>query len=269
MLDKSNGALTLVLRAWLKTMHGWTVRALAVCCLFAQPNEDSWEKKIAESRGELLDKDRPKWVGGFTCSIPPDQTIYSYTSSKKSFIAIRLIGVFGVQESVFVKLHEKEGLLYLDGTEQLLNYEPLSPIMVCAKFGPRTYLVPFGKIHGFCLNVKEGKKLDEYLHDSEDLNTTENKLEVDSKFEIFTKLPPFKITLSATSVVRDPGGKARIVFENIDSYSLYPGMQLACQNGFPYKVESVEGHRAEAIPNYTPTIRPENVPDPTVLITWR
>ncbi len=269
MLNSSNGILALDLGAWLKIILGWTTRALAVYCLFAQQSEDFWEKKISESREELLDKDRPNWVGGFSCSIPPDQTIYAYTSSNKGFIAIRLIGVFGVQESKFVNLREKEGLLYLDRTEQLLNCEPLSTILVCVKFGPRTYLVPYGKIHGFCLNVKEGKKLDEYLHDSAELNTTENKLVVDSKFEIFTKLPPVKIALSETSIVRDLSEKSRIVLEDIESFRLYPGMQFACQNGFPYTIESVEGNRAEAILNYTPASRSENIPDPTVLVTWR
>lgn len=269
MLQMLGGEFIVSLVVRLKSVLSWMIGTIVIFCAFVRANGDSWEEKVRQTGEELRDKDRPQWVGAFNCLMGVDQRLYAYTSAKKSWMAIRFIGVFGVQETSFLNIREKGGALFLDGPERLVNYEPLSTAMVSAKYGPRIYLVPLGQIHGFCLNVLNGKKLDSYLHDSEVLHPTNNELIVDSKFEIFKNLPAFKIVLSDTSRVAGTDKERRVVFENKESYHLYPGMHLACQDNYLYEVKSVEGDWAEAVLNHTSVRDPMRIPVPTVLTTWR
>ena len=230
--------------------------ALAIACWvpssFAR-SEDDFTTIKRNSQDEVAEGSAPDWVGAF-CSIgPTDDAMYVYTSSRGGF-AFRKKSIFGFEKGKVMPITFEAGELRTEISHDEFNCPNVKNPLVVAKVQDCVFLIPMGRVHGFCINLHEGRNLDSYLHtDSRtctgDLPKT-STVAVPDRYKPLLGIPSFSFPIIRViqSAKEDNFAiEARIQKES----NLYKGMELSCR-GAIFEVSEINDDSVIAICKHKP-----------------
>jgi hypothetical protein len=191
----------------------------------------------------------PVFVGRFSCVTGPDTILELYISNEKG-MAYRERGVFGPSNLGVAKFDVHEGKLHIDDQIDQHGILMLSSRMVVAKLGMHTMLVPVGRLHGFCLDMKSGRSrlFNKYLSNRKGDEPIQNseQLVVPEEFKRYLELP--SITATVTSILRERtvSDPTLVVIDKGFSDEIATGMQFEGMSGLTLEISEVKGDHAIA-----------------------
>lgn len=215
------------------------------CIAYAQEFETVMNRAIQEQ--EI--PNAPVFVGRFSCVTGPDTLLELFISNEKS-VAYRERGVFGPNNLGVASFDEHDGQLQIDNQIDQLGIPTLSSRMVVAKLGMHTMLVPVGRLHGFCLDMKSGRSrlFNKYLSNrkSDEQIQASDQLVVPEEFKRYLELP--SITATVTSILPEQAGgnPTLIVIDKGFSDDIAIGMQLEGKSGLILEISEVNTDHAIA-----------------------
>lgn len=215
------------------------------CISYAQEFETVMTRAIQEQGIP----NAPIFVGRFSCVTGPDTILELFISNEKS-VAYRERGVFGPKNLGVASFDEHEGQLQIDNQIDQLGILMLSSRMVVAKLGMHTMLVPVGRLHGFCLDMKSGRSrlFNKYLSNrkSDEQIQTPDQLVVPEEFKKYLELPSITATVTSILSEQTSGDPTLVVIDKGFSDEIAIGMQLEGKSGLILEISEVNSDHAIA-----------------------
>jgi hypothetical protein len=207
----------------------------ATICVWASPSveTDNFSEAKRNSEVEALSK-APEWVGAFYARRSCDEGVFVYTSTKSGF-AFHRRSISGYSDGKVIPVLYENGELRAATSHEELDCPQTQKPFVLVRVDDYVFLIPSGQVHGFCINVRQGRgmRLDKYFHTYREPNffvldlPKSPTVVLPEAYKHLLELP--SLSLPVTKVRQSEKYDTVTLEARIDNANnVYEGMELSC-----------------------------------------